>query len=259
MFCQNIVFPSILHNNKIDEIQINFLNSTTGNMIPMVALAKCNDDSKDKVFWCFSSADERDKLVSALSSSKNQLQEMNIRLKELATTDELTGTYNRRELTVRMHVIRRQIERRQSCLSVFMLDLDHFKQVNDTFGHGEGDRILKEFGSILMKNARIDDAVARYGGEEFVIVMPDVSSEAAKPAAERIHNAIKKIKTGYGAITVSIGVCSIEYGTNVTENEIFETADKMLYQSKTSGRNTTSFQSLPLSKLNSLKHSTPTQ
>jgi len=235
-----------LHNNKIDEIQINFLNSATGNILPMVALAKCNDDSKDKVFWCFSSADERDKLLSELSSSKDQLEEMNIRLKTLATTDELTGTYNRRELTVRMHVARRQIERRQSCLSVFMLDLDHFKQINDNFGHGEGDRILKEFGSILLSNARIDDVVARYGGEEFVIVMPDVNSESAKPAAERIHNAIKDIKTPSGAITVSIGVCTIEWGTNVTEDAIFETADKMLYQSKASGRNTTSFQCLPL-------------
>lgn len=253
LLCQSVVFPSILHNEVIKEVQINFRHSTRESIVSMVALANINDRLEDKIFWCLSSADEREKLVSALSSSRQQLEETNIRLKELAIMDELTGTYNRRELMVRMHVTRKQIERRQSCLSVFMLDIDFFKRVNDEFGHAEGDRILKEFGAALMNNARTGDIVVRYGGEEFVVVMPDVSSKEAKQASERLHEVANQIKTPTSTITVSIGVCSLDWGTIVSGQELFELADKMLYESKQAGRNRTSFHSLPEVQLNQFR------
>jgi diguanylate cyclase (GGDEF)-like protein len=245
ILCQSVIFPSILHDESINEIQINFRHSQTKNLVAMVALANINSDLDDKVFWCFSSADEREKLVSALSSSKQQLEETNTLLKELATIDELTGTYNRRELMIRMHVLREQTERRQSCLSVFMLDIDHFKQVNDEFGHGEGDRILKKFGAALINNARTGDVVARYGGEEFVVIMPDVSRNEARQASDRLHHAVNNVKTPTSTITVSIGVCSLEWGTTLSPLELLEAADKMLYESKEAGRNRTSYHSFP--------------
>jgi diguanylate cyclase (GGDEF)-like protein len=117
-----------------------------------------------------------------------------------------------------------------------LLDIDHFKQYNDTFGHIAGDDVLKKVAKILMQNARGTDFVARYGGEEFVVVFPYTDAEFATKAAERFRKAIEKSKWTNRAITASIGVSTLTEEIQNTAT-LIHAADQALYHSKASGRN----------------------
>jgi sigma-B regulation protein RsbQ len=235
---QQIVLPSILNQNQIEEMQLNFL-STDKQKIPMIIFARRDDDNNDRLIFCCFSAKSKDELLNALNRSKKQLEEGNAQLKMLSKTDELTGCCNRREMQLKLSITRRQMNRRQASFAILMLDLDDFKEVNDTHGHIEGDNVLKEFAKILMGNARVDDVIARFGGEEFVIILPDVDADSAMIAAKRIHKNMRYINSKVKNITVSIGVCVASYDNPLSDYEIIDIADKALYASKSSGKNTT--------------------
>lgn len=102
-------------------------------------------------------------MFKSINQSTKQLEKTNAQLKSLSKTDQLTGCFNRREMQLKMTVIRRQMERRKLSFSVLMLDLDNFKPVNDKHGHAEGDAVLKQFTNLLMGSARFDHLVVRYG------------------------------------------------------------------------------------------------
>lgn len=168
----------------------------------------------------------------------------NIRLREALRTqsirDPLTGLYNRRYLTETLdREIRRAVRAAQS-LGVLMLDLDHFKKFNDTYGHDAGDTILRETASFLSKSIRIEDIVCRFGGEEFVVILPTADLAAAHARAERIRSKLHELIVlhqgqSLGTITVSLGVAALpEHGT--TPKELLEAADAALYRAKREGR-----------------------
>lgn len=163
------------------------------------------------------------------------------RLEEESTTDFLTGLNNPRQFdSILSSTIETALEKEES-LSVLMVDIDFFKEVNDTYGHIEGDMVLREFGKMLAENCRHFDEVSRNGGEEFSVLLPDCAYPRAMQIAERIKAAVEVhpfiLSTGEQiSITISIGVAS--YPETVDDIEkLMEKADMALYAAKRSGRN----------------------
>ncbi len=163
-------------------------------------------------------------------------------LRKLATTDPLTGIYNRRHF---FHLAEREFERRQrykESISIIMLDLDYFKQINDTYGHTAGDKVLNTAVQHFQDSLRKVDVLARYGGEEFVILLPETGCEHAKQMAERLRtrlaNAPIRIDGKELKITASFGIASASKEDNTVNLDILlNRADKALYKAKDSGRN----------------------
>ncbi len=160
----------------------------------------------------------------------------------MALTDSLTGLYNRRYLEAHLQKSMNALQVNKKSLGLLLLDIDHFKAVNDTHGHGVGDEVLAEFGRRLQKNLRSFDLVARYGGEEFVVILSDVSQSREKRIAERLRLAISKepfrcsVEGGELDITTSVGGVLIDEGVQ-NMNEAFKLADECLYEAKNAGRN----------------------
>ncbi|MEL7544280.1 MAG: diguanylate cyclase, partial [Pseudomonadota bacterium] len=161
---------------------------------------------------------------------------------ELAVVDPLTGLNNRRFLESHMDAQIREAIERAKPMSLLIIDIDHFKAVNDTYGHDAGDMVLKEFGARLRHNTRGIDLACRYGGEEFVVLMPDTDSVRAAQVGERLRACIEAepFKTshagGYIDLTASVGLASLE-GEQDTGETILKRADIALYAAKRSGRN----------------------
>ena len=162
-------------------------------------------------------------------------------LQELAFTDSLTGVYNRRYF---MQTAERELEqsiRNGQSLSLLMVDLDHFKHINDEYGHPTGDEVLRILMKRVKKVLRADTVIARYGGEEFIIMLKDASTEDAINTAWRIQKTVERSKFLIDerelAVTVSIGIASCAApGKSLTD--VIEDADAALYKAKNSGRNT---------------------
>ena len=181
--------------------------------------------------------------TAELGEANARLQAANSQLAQLATTDELTGLWNRRRFLEMLHAECRRADRSGAALAVAMLDVDRFKAVNDTFGHAFGDRVLQAVATRLNREARTTDIVARYGGEEFMVLMPDTSADEALRAAERIRKRIASHPVVDGArsvdITISLGI-SGRQGTGGTDAEtLVRLADEALYAAKQAGRNRT--------------------
>ena len=162
------------------------------------------------------------------------------RMQEMAITDSLTGLYNRRYFYMVLDNEFERAKRYQTPLSLIMMDIDHFKKVNDEFGHLVGDDVLRAVSEICMKLLRQSDNMFRYGGEEFMIILPGTKQEEALNVAERIRSTIEeaviKTKKGNVKITLSIGVS--EYGESHSElSEFIESADRTMYEAKKAGRN----------------------
>ena len=183
------------------------------------------------------------RIDSALRTRRLQeeLQKKNEQLQELSIRDQLTGLYNRRYLMERLHEEVARVKRYRYALTLLMMDIDHFKQINDRYGHLQGDRVLQELAQILRASARAVDFVARYGGEEFVMVAPNVDGSGGIILAERIRLAVEQHEfpchEGVLRITISIGLASVR-GQEVTdETDLLNRADKALYEAKERGRN----------------------
>jgi len=173
-------------------------------------------------------------LVSLAISSAEALET----LSRQATTDPITGLANYRTFYERLGAEVERSARHGRALSVAVLDLDHFKQVNDTHGHQTGDRVLVEVARRLAAAVRSGELMARIGGEEFAWLMPEATQDGAHAAAERVRHAIQGTPFDVaGTLTISVGVCSNEQAR--TGEQLVGFADQALYWSKQSGRNTT--------------------
>ncbi|MBT2788612.1 MULTISPECIES: GGDEF domain-containing protein [unclassified Halomonas] len=155
-------------------------------------------------------------------------------------TDELTGLYNRRHLVNVAFAAITQARRDQAPLSLMLLDIDHFKQVNDTYGHPTGDEVLRQISQQLRLLCRPSDTLARIGGEEFCLLMPNTATHDALQAADRLRREIE-VNTLIGIDlhahpTISIGVTTCQSGS-LTFEQLYSFADKALYQAKALGRN----------------------
>jgi diguanylate cyclase (GGDEF)-like protein len=174
-----------------------------------------------------------------------RINEAQLKLMELATIDDLTQLYNRRYFFERFNQEMERAKRYQRPLSCIILDIDYFKQVNDTYGHLAGDQVLIDIAQILRNNCRQSDLAGRYGGEELIIFLPETDSPGALIIAERIREMIEQHQTvdGRGEIiqvTVSMGVVSLtgpELGKMDKNERIVQYADDALLRAKKDGRN----------------------
>lgn len=161
---------------------------------------------------------------------------------ELSIVDPLTGLYNRRYLMSQLKQFLNRSAQGDRPVSIIAFDIDHFKSVNDTFGHDVGDKVIQEFAHRLQENVRPMDIVCRQGGEEFLVIMPDTTGDLACSAAERMRRSISGVPVNVETldkplnITVSAGVATEEARGN-SADELLKRADEALYQAKKSGRN----------------------
>jgi two-component system cell cycle response regulator len=161
---------------------------------------------------------------------------------EMAVTDGLTGLHNRRYLERHLRTLVQQAVAREKPLSVLLLDVDHFKLINDGFGHAVGDDVLREFSRRIRKAIRGIDLACRMGGEEFVVAMPDTDAALAVLVGERLRQkiageAFRVAQTDENVdVTVSIGISSLS-GTDDTPESLMKRADRALYEAKRAGRN----------------------
>ena len=187
--------------------------------------------------------DEVGDLAKGLGSIKANLQDMiqdlkdkNQSLKEASVTDQLTGIYNRRKLKSILEEVREQTLRYNKEFGIIILDLDHFSDINDNFGHLEGDHVLEKVASLIQENIREVDSCGRWGGEEFLIICPEVGLEASCELATRLRKLISKADfSPVPKVTASFGVASYLKGDKI--DTIIERADKGLYKAKELGRN----------------------
>ena len=156
---------------------------------------------------------------------------------DMAVTDSLTGLFVRRYFMVKLQEELHRAERYNNILSIVMADLDRFKNINDTYGHDAGDRVLKAVGKFLQKNIRDVDMVARYGGEEFVIMIPEAAKDAAHSLSKRLRRQMSELKIeDLPPITISLGIATFPHdGANL--EDLIKKADAAMYAAKRAGRN----------------------
>jgi diguanylate cyclase (GGDEF)-like protein len=164
------------------------------------------------------------------------------RMYEAALRDGLTGVFNRKHLEERLDAEIAYAHRRQTELSVVMLDVDHFKRVNDTYGHLAGDAVLKGVAETLLRTIRSEDVLGRYGGEEFVVVTRGIAVTGAHLLAERLRATLAATKIPFGptllTLTASAGVASLGCcGGRTDKTTLLSVADARLYRAKQAGRN----------------------
>jgi len=164
---------------------------------------------------------------------------LRVSLEKLAGTDALTGTLNRRAIEHETEIVFSRIRKRNSSIAALMLDIDQFKQINDSFGHHAGDLALCAVADCLRNTMRAGDLIARLGGDEFLVIMPSTGAEPAQLAAERVHAQLAELRihceTGEFGIHASIGVTSID-GSNLTLEDLLKLGDRALYAAKTTNR-----------------------
>ncbi|MGD8430415.1 MAG: diguanylate cyclase [Ectothiorhodospiraceae bacterium] len=177
--------------------------------------------------------------VTDVAISQTMRQETLDAMVEMSTRDALTGLYNRRHLEATLEAEFTRARRHEEGLSVLMFDVDHFKQVNDTYGHRAGDAVLCEIASRIRGMLRASDTAGRYGGEEFTLVLPETGIGGAITVAQRLRQAVSEAKIDCRGealrVTVSLGVSTLRAATPNHER-LLDEADTALYQAKRAGR-----------------------
>ncbi len=185
---------------------------------------------------------DRSRHLRSLESRIRNLADSNRNLEQLLMVDEKTGLYNFREFQRRLRAEWERSTRYAVPLSVVFLDLDRFKQLNDTLGHQAGDRVLQEFATLVTGGARANDIAARYGGEEFAVILPHTDAEMALRVAQRIRRAVAEFQfledESPTRVTVSAGVATYPSDPRIDSvDALIRAADEALYKAKDAGRN----------------------
>ena len=264
MFIHTYFFPTIQLQGSVEEVYINLTNSA-GKSVPVLMNARQYMKNAVPVIDCmFIQMKQRidyemelrslqkttekayrdrevafaqlEKIHAEIERKQVEILNMNGELLKISNTDNLTSIPNRRLF---QEELARHVEwyyNEEIVFSVLMVDVDHFKKVNDTYGHLIGDSVLIQLASVLTREVRTDDFVARLGGEEFVIILPETNATKALELAIRLKNAVEITKwESIDRLTVSIGVST--FSAADTEVTVLHCADQALYQAKANGRN----------------------
>ncbi len=231
--------------------------------IPILALGSETADKHSLLHWLEAGAEEyitkpfyvhelraRVGVLVRLKRQMDELEDLKLHFEDLSLHDALTGLNNRRSFKKRMDTEIGRARRHQRDMSALMMDIDHFKKINDKYGHGFGDRVLQELSRVLSRNVRQSDLLARYGGEEFIAVLFETEREGAITFAERIRQAVEdhafENDQFQVTLTISIGVAVLT-GKNLVKNpelsweNLINQADEALYGAKAAGRNCVRF------------------
>lgn len=236
---ESYMLPVLKQQGYCEEILLE-LRHRSGDKLPVVANVLFGEE-RGSIYWSMFSAVQRDKLHQELLDLKRHMQDKAERFEALSGIDELTGLINRRRLNEHATILLAHAKRHGESIAILLIDIDHFKAINDSFGHLEGDRVLQELGAVLRNLGRESDIIARYGGEEFLILLPGSDEAGAKLAAERFHKKINQIKVGNGFLTVSIGGSVTHNDPEMSFERLAGAADAALYRAKAGGRNQTCF------------------
>ncbi|OQY30860.1 MAG: hypothetical protein B6241_15205 [Spirochaetaceae bacterium 4572_59] len=226
----NLLLEAIKEGREYQEDK-RFITCKSGLLIPVLLICRpvYKNDSPDGAVIAFRDITEQNKYLHSLET-------INKSLENQATTDPLTGIYNRMKFN---DILKREMlrsKRSTASLSLIMCDIDHFKRVNDTFGHSAGDAVLKRLSKLVSESIRKIDCFARWGGEEFVILLPDTASGGAVQTAEKLRKKVESFNfIEPETITLSFGVSHFSPDDN--RAEFINRADKALYAAKGSGRN----------------------
>jgi two-component system cell cycle response regulator len=165
------------------------------------------------------------------------LLDTNRRLEELSMTDGLTRVGNRRAFDERLDSAYEHARRYERPLSLVLVDLDHFKSINDAHGHDVGDHVLRAVADVLADSSRHSDFVARIGGEEFAVLLPETPLFEAMQFGEKLRCSIAVAPIAAGPVTISVGIANMPHSRVTTRGELFHAADQALYRAKANGRN----------------------
>lgn len=245
----NILFALLLHRMVVRPIGM--LTKAAGNIADGNYGKVLADDRTDEIgllAYTFNSMTEKIRYqIEALHNKNEELSLANHKIREMAVTDELTGLYNRHHLHNAMATTLQTSDRYGRPLGLLLLDVDHFKKVNDTYGHTAGDIVLRHIAAILKRTVRQSDLVARYGGEEMVVVLPETDIKGSVITAEKIRVIIANTPISIGndqtlRVSVSIGVAEfqdlrLERDLSPDIGDLINAADEALYRAKENGRN----------------------
>jgi diguanylate cyclase (GGDEF)-like protein len=177
------------------------------------------------------------KIQDKVINLKQSINKTKSKLDKLANRDRLTKLYNRRYFDEEIEKELERAVRYKYSLSLFMIDIDFFKKINDTYGHQKGDQVLAVVSSIISENTRLNDIVARYGGEEIVVLIPEMVSDNAMYLAEKIRSRVETETSKRIAILVTVSIGGAFYKTNDSSTNLIKKADDALYEAKKRGRN----------------------
>lgn len=178
--------------------------------------------------------------VTDVATNRRQLQQANIELQKLSSTDRLTGLYNRGHWEEALKLEYARHTRYGNVSSLIMFDIDHFKKINDTYGHPAGDRVIQQVAEVVRQHVRDSDICGRYGGEEFTILLPDTDKAGGRILAERLRQSIEAMVVEHEGklvqVTISLGVADLSRPASEYK-ELIEWSDQALYAAKRGGRN----------------------
>lgn len=227
--------------NTVEMLQIFELDP--GTMKPYSQMLQEANDELGKLNMSY------EQLVLELKESKekserfaNKLREANSQLEQLSFLDGLTGLYNHRYFQEHLdRELKRSMRYNRSFALVFF-DIDHFKQVNDTYGHPAGDQVLVNMAEEIQKSIRPNDIIARYGGEEFVVILPETNTAGLEKCAERLRSCVESLTTLVKDLPIQVtiscgGAVFVPTMSDINKQDLIDTVDRALYQSKNSGRN----------------------
>lgn len=256
-------YPYINLHGHVEELFIN-LKDSGGQSVPYILNGKRYDDEGTVVIDCVlvqmgkridyelelraakkqieEAYWEKDQALASLKQihaeieqKQAELMELNATLVELSMIDKLTGLWNRRYFQEKLEEQMQRYGESGEPFSLLILDIDHFKAVNDTWGHQTGDEVLERLGSLLRFYSRDKDTVSRYGGEEFVLILPDMDASESRLVSENLRHEIADAAWDIGKLTVSIGIAT--YTGTDSDATLLKKADEALYASKENGRN----------------------